>query len=432
MPDMWIDVDAAVTVPVNLVPLIDDTDFITRETGIVYNQAGMDLVWNFVSSLGVITQTAVTPTTGGDYDWTHSGDAMYKIEIPASGGASINNDAEGYGWFSGICTGVLAWRGPVMGFRAAGLNNLLCDSAYDATRGLAGTALPGAAADAAGGLPISDAGGYDIDNIAKYVWDRIISKANHNIGQSAGKKLRELSVLIAAEGAVSGTPTTTTFTTNITGYDDNFFKDMVISAYNGAAMAGQGRVISSYTGSTGVFVVDEAFTSALDSGDDVVVFAPHVHTVTSLVAAVWAAAARTLTSGANIALTKGAGLLGLNDLSASDVNDQVDLALDTAIPGSPTAGSLNEVMANQARSAATIKKGAAAAGTLSTTEMTTDLTIFVADQLNGRILIFAEDTVTPALRGQATDITGTTVSGGKLTFTAITTAPVNGDTFVVV
>jgi hypothetical protein len=34
-----------------------------------------------------------------------------------------------------------------------------------ATRGLAGTALPNAAADAAGGLPVSDAGGLDLDAI---------------------------------------------------------------------------------------------------------------------------------------------------------------------------------------------------------------------------------------------------------------------------
>jgi hypothetical protein len=37
-------------------------------------------------------------------------------------------------------------------------------AAYLATRGLAGTALPNAAADAAGGLVISDAGGLDLDN----------------------------------------------------------------------------------------------------------------------------------------------------------------------------------------------------------------------------------------------------------------------------
>lgn len=157
MPDMWVDVDTAVTVPVNILPLIDDTDFKTREIAIVYNQAGMDLVWNFQTSAGVTTQTAVTPTTAGDYDWTHSGDGMYKIEIPASAGASINNDTEGYGWFTGICTGVLPWRGPVIGFRASGINDLLCDSAYSATRGLAGTALPNAAAGAANGLLISGA-----------------------------------------------------------------------------------------------------------------------------------------------------------------------------------------------------------------------------------------------------------------------------------
>ena len=162
MPDMYLDVDAAVTVPVNLLPLTDDTDFKSIEEAFAYNAAGMDLNWNFVTSAGVITQTNVTPTTAGLHDWTHVGNGMYKIEIPASGG-TINNDTEGYGWFSGVCTGVLPWVSPRIGFRSAALNDALCDSAYSATRGLAGTALPAAAADAAGGLPISDAGGLDLD-----------------------------------------------------------------------------------------------------------------------------------------------------------------------------------------------------------------------------------------------------------------------------
>lgn len=160
---IYIDVDAAVTVPVNIMPLLDDTDFITREVAIAYNQAGMDLVWNFITPNGTITQTAVTPTTAGVYDWTHIGDGMYKIEIPASAGGSINNDTEGVGYFTGICTGVLAWRSPDICFRAAGLNDALIESAYSVTRGLTGTALPAAAADAAGGVPISDAGALDID-----------------------------------------------------------------------------------------------------------------------------------------------------------------------------------------------------------------------------------------------------------------------------
>lgn len=147
MPDLWMDVDTALSeVPVNLLPLLDDTDFKSRETAIAYNAAGMDLTWNFVTTAGAFTQTAVTPTTGGSYDWTHQGDGIYTIEIPASGGASINNDTEGFGWFTGVVTGVLPWRGPTIGFRASGLNDALIDSAYSTTRGLAGTALPNAAA----------------------------------------------------------------------------------------------------------------------------------------------------------------------------------------------------------------------------------------------------------------------------------------------
>lgn len=128
MAEIWFDVDAGLAeVPVNIQPLIDDTDFKSREVEVAYNAAGMDLVWNFITTAGAYTQTAVTPTTGGNYDWAHVGDGMYSIEIPASGGASINNDTEGFGWFTGIATGVLPWRGPVCGFRAAALNNALID-----------------------------------------------------------------------------------------------------------------------------------------------------------------------------------------------------------------------------------------------------------------------------------------------------------------
>lgn len=137
----------------------------------------------------------------------------------------------------------------------------------------------------------------------------------------------------------------------------------------------------------------------------------------------------------NMELTNNGSGQTINDDARIDtlqINTEVDSALNTAIPGSPTAGSVNDVLNDQARSAKTIQKGAAVSGTLSTTEMTTDLTVSVADQFNGRIIIFADDTTTLALRGQATDITATTVSGSKLGFTALTTVPVVGDTFCVV
>jgi hypothetical protein len=184
MPDIWMDVDTALaSVPVNIFPLTDDTDFKTRETSVAYNAGGMDLVWNFVTTGGVMTQTAVTPTTSGVYDWAHAGDGMYTIEIPASGGASINNDAEGFGWFSGVCTGVMPWRGPIIGFRSAGLNNAMVDNAYSTTRGLAGTALPDAAAEAAGGVYTRGTGAGQINQPANGRIDtNVVAQDNIDFG----------------------------------------------------------------------------------------------------------------------------------------------------------------------------------------------------------------------------------------------------------
>ena len=145
----FLDVDSAIAIPVNIAALTDDTDFITPETGIAYNASGMALVWNFTTSAGVFTQTAVTPTTSGVHDWTHEGKAIYTLEIPASGG-TINNDTEGYGYFSGTITGVLPFTGPTYGFRAAALNDQLVDSTdsddYPATRGQIGSLSTGSSA----------------------------------------------------------------------------------------------------------------------------------------------------------------------------------------------------------------------------------------------------------------------------------------------
>lgn len=52
------------------------------------------------------------------------------------------------------------------------------------------------------------------------------------------------------------------------------------------------------------------------------------------------------------------------------------------------------------------------------------------DQVKGRIVIFDLNTATAALRGQATDITGSTnAATPTLTVTALSTAPASGDTF---
>jgi hypothetical protein len=123
---MWMDVDTALSeVPVNVMPLLDDTDFKSVEEAVAFGDP--TLYWHFTKTDGTTSVTAVTATSGGDYDWNHQDNGLYTIEIPASGGASINNTEEGFGFFSGTASGVLPWRGPVIGFRAAALNNAMVD-----------------------------------------------------------------------------------------------------------------------------------------------------------------------------------------------------------------------------------------------------------------------------------------------------------------
>jgi D-alanyl-D-alanine carboxypeptidase len=76
----------------------------------------------------------------------------------------------------------------------------------------------------------------------------------------------------------------------------------------------------------------------------------------------------------------------------------------------------------------TVVHGAAAAGTLSTTQMTTDLTEATNDHYNGRVIIWTSGDLTD----QATDITDYDGATKMLTYTAITEAPGAGDTFTIV
>jgi hypothetical protein len=84
-----------------------------------------------------------------------------------------------------------------------------------------------------------------------------------------------------------------------------------------------------------------------------------------------------------------------------------------------------------AASANTMITGTVGATDLTTTTCSTDISLTDAEQLNGRIIIFAHDTTTAGLKYQATNITDFVVANGVLTFTAVTTAPSAGDTFVV-
>ena len=71
--------------------------------------------------------------------------------------------------------------------------------------------------------------------------------------------------------------------------------------------------------------------------------------------------------------------------------------------------------------------GAAATGTLSTTQCTSDLTGYLTSELIGRTITFTGGTA----NGQKARITAYTATNGDIEFTTITTAPANADTFVI-
>ena len=98
-----IPVDTAVQIMIG--PLIDDTDFKSRETGVAYNAAGMDVDLLKSSDTGTPTTTAITLTTAGNNDWIELSGGYYYVELTAA-----QNNVEGKLKLIGIATGILPFE----------------------------------------------------------------------------------------------------------------------------------------------------------------------------------------------------------------------------------------------------------------------------------------------------------------------------------
>jgi len=106
----------------------------------------------------------------------------------------------------------------------------------------------------------------------------------------------------------------------------------------------------------------------------------------------------------------------------AQVNTEVDNALDTAIPDSPTANSINERIEAMDDG---IVSSTTKAGTLSTTQCSSNLSEATDDHYIGRIITFTSG----VLSGQSSDITDYVGTNGVLTFTALTEAAGSSDSF---
>jgi hypothetical protein len=118
--------------------------------------------------------------------------------------------------------------------------------------------------------------------------------------------------------------------------------------------------------------------------------------------------------------------------SAASIADAV---WDESVSGHVSAGTFGKAMDDtDDRGSRTVVRGTSDAGATTTSIPTSAFSPAggATDQFKGRIVVFDNDTATAALRGQATDITGSSnAATPTLTVTALTTAPASGDTFSV-
>ena len=172
------------------------------------------------------------------------------------------------------------------------------------------------------------------------------------------------------------------------------------SVMNGVSL-GTGLTINSYTGNT------------VQTGDAYARLGAPVVSVSADLAAVKTDTGNIVTQTNKLTFT---------------VANKVD-ANTLAMNGNATAA------ANVAHSMQAITRGTCSGGTTATavvSTLTSPGSLGASGQLIGRTILFDADTTTTNLQGQASNITASTTGATPtITFTAMTTAPVNGDTFSV-
>ena len=121
----------------------------------------------------------------------------------------------------------------------------------------------------------------DKDVIVDKVWDEPLTGATHNDPTSAGRRLRQASAWLSAEGQAIGAPTTTSVQTDLTQTTSSFYADQTF-VFTSGTLAGQARLVTSYNGTTKTFTFDEPWILTPSATDEFAVFADHVHPISQI------------------------------------------------------------------------------------------------------------------------------------------------------
>ena len=125
---------------------------------------------------------------------------------------------------------------------------------------------------------LNDLSTTDIENS---VWDA--AYADHTTAGTFGKLMDILrKANRAIEGQVSGTPTASSFDTDLTGYTSGAFDHETLVFLSGA-LEGEARPILSYDATNGRITFEEALTAAPSASDEFAILPFHVHPISEIV-----------------------------------------------------------------------------------------------------------------------------------------------------
>ena len=137
-------------------------------------------------------------------------------------------------------------------------------------------------ATAASIAALNDLNSTDVENA---VWDA--AYASHTSAGTFGKLMDILrKANRAIDGEVSGTPTTTAFDTNLTGYTTGAFDSEVLVFVSGS-LNGEARPILSFSATNGRLTFEEPWTAAPNASDEFVILPYHVHAISEIASGIW-------------------------------------------------------------------------------------------------------------------------------------------------
>jgi hypothetical protein len=155
-----------------------------------------------------------------------------------------------------------------------------------------------------------------VGSIADGVWDEPYNQ--HKTAGTFGKLMDILrKANRAIEGEVTGTPTKTSFTTDITGYVSGAFDHELVVFVSGV-LDGEARPILEYSATNGTFTFEEEWTQAPSSSDEFVILPYHVHPISEIQTGLAKTTELNATEAAILA-----AISSLNDLDQQEVAQAV-------------------------------------------------------------------------------------------------------------